>query len=81
MLIIPEAQGRQLASPSDRVWMTVGDGRRVKVDTWDGTLEIGELTLEVPVHALRDQFIIGREVLDRMEICFEFGRQVRLRFQ
>jgi predicted aspartyl protease len=80
-VIIPIDVGHQLGAPSEEVRLTMADGFRVPVEAWVGELLIGNRTFEVSVRALGNEFIIGRQVLDQMEICFEFGRAVRIRFE
>jgi hypothetical protein len=46
----------------------------------DGEVTVLGRDFPVSVWALGSDFIIGREVLDQMEICFEFGQRVRIRF-
>jgi hypothetical protein len=77
-VIVPEEIGNEEAGEHSLV---VADGFSVRVDTWEGQLMIADRLWRVGVHALGDQFLIGRGVLDQMEICFEFGRAVRLRFE
>jgi hypothetical protein len=36
--------------------------------------------MAVEVAALGNRYLLGREILDQLEICFQFGRSVRLRF-
>ena len=50
--------------------LRMADNTAWDVETWEGRLLIEDRTFEVPVHAFGDQFIVGREVLDQMEICF-----------
>jgi hypothetical protein len=68
-----------LASPS---WVPtrLADGGILDVRSWRGTLEIADHRFSVEVAAMGTCYLLGREVLDQMEVCFEFGRRVRLRF-
>jgi predicted aspartyl protease len=80
-LLVPAGVGREvLASP---VWvpMRLADGGIVEVRSWRGTLEIANHRFLVEVAAMGTRYLLGREVLDQMEVCFEFGRRVRLGFR
>ena len=79
-VIIPLDVASELERSGHRSFLTMADGHRSAADFWVGSLLLEDRTFRVEVYALGDQFIIGREVLDQMEICFQFGKTVRLRF-
>jgi predicted aspartyl protease len=79
-VIIPEEIGREVDVPVQRRVLTMADGYHRSVVSWMGLVAIEEKVFRVRVNALGDQFIIGREVLDQMEICFRFGKTVSLSF-
>ena len=60
--------------------LVLGNGQVVDALFWEGEFSVGELDVSTTVWALGNDFILGREVLDQLEICFVFGREVRLRF-
>src|SRR5690349_7278707 len=79
-LLVPIGVGREvLASPT---WtpLRLADGEAVEVRSWTGELEIEGRTFHIEVAALGARYLLGREVLDQLELCFEFGRRLRLRF-
>jgi predicted aspartyl protease len=80
-LIIPETLRREIDAPAVRRTILMADRHEVRVFSWRGTLHLGERSFRLRMHAFGDQFILGREVLDQTEICFEFGERVRLRFE
>jgi hypothetical protein len=78
-VIVPANVGREVERKAALKMLQLADGRVVHARTWAGRLLLETRTFRVTVHALGDQYIIGRKVLDQMEICFEFGERVRLR--
>jgi predicted aspartyl protease len=79
-LIIPAGVGREILSSPAVIPLVLADGEIVQVRAWDGTLDINEHRFPVQVAALGSSYLLGREILDQVEICFQFGRHVRLRF-
>lgn len=79
-LIVPVEFRREIATAAERRILTMPDRHQVLVDSWDGKLLLGDRSFDVRIYAFDELFIIGREVLDQVEICFEFGRRVRIRF-
>jgi predicted aspartyl protease len=77
-MIIPMDVALGIDTPPDQDQLFVADGRGVAVDAWDGELEFAGQTFRVSIKALGDRFIIGRQVLDQVEICFRFGREVAI---
>jgi predicted aspartyl protease len=80
-LLVPAGVGREiLASPT---WtpLRLADGEVVEVRSWTGMLEIEGHPFRIEVASMGTRYLLGREVLDQMEVCFEFGRRLRLRFQ
>jgi predicted aspartyl protease len=79
-LIIPIGVGRELLARPAKVPMRLADGEIVEVACWSGALAIEAHRFPVQVAAMGARYLLGREVLDQMEVCFEFGRRLRLRF-
>jgi len=71
-VIIPRRYGDEILLDAEQVILTMANGHEMEVNTWDGCLLLEDQSFTVLVQAFGDEFIIGREVLDRMEICFEF---------
>jgi predicted aspartyl protease len=80
-LILPRSFSRELAGRRFRDTLVTAGSEVYEVDAWPGVLMLEDRLFRVRVKAFGNQFIIGRGVLDRLEICFEFGRRVRLRFE
>jgi hypothetical protein len=79
--LIPLGVGREILADPDWTPVRLADGTVRLARSWTGKVGLGEHTFSAEVVALGNRFLLGREVLDRLEICFEFGRQVRLRFR
>jgi hypothetical protein len=80
-LAIPVGVGREIVADPARTELVLADASLVRAPSWDGYLELEEHSFRVEVVALGSAFLIGREVLDQLEICFEYGERVRLRFR
>jgi len=80
-LAIPAAAASQVDAASGWTPLRLADGSVDYVPIWSGAVVIEERSFRVDVVALGPQYLLGREVLDQMEVCFEFGRTLRLRFR
>lgn len=79
-LMIPIGVGREiLASPSETPFLLPGR-YRIEAPMWRGKLTLEDREFEADIVAYGDRFLLGREVLDNLEICFSFGREIRLNF-
>jgi len=79
-LIIPVGVGRELVASGVTVPWRLADGSIRTAQTWNGVLELEEHSFRVQAIAMGNRYLIGREILDQLEICFQFGRRVVLRF-
>lgn len=79
-IAIPATVGVEILAEPDSTTLQLADRSLVEVPSWSGQIELHGHTLPVEVVALGSRFLLGREALDRLEICFQFGREVRLRF-
>jgi hypothetical protein len=48
---------------------------------WPAILDLQGHQFHIEAVGLGSRFLLGREVLDELEVCFEFGQRVRLRFR
>ena len=80
-LLIPVSISREIVAQGDRGRLQVGDGAVVPAMSWTGVLELNGSTFTCDVSALGSRFLLGREVIDRVEVCFEFGERLRIRFR
>lgn len=78
---IPTGAGREVLAEPGVKRIRLADGSMRSVPTWDGTVEIEGRTFDAEVIALGDRYLVGLEVLNQLDICFEFGQRVRLRFR
>ena len=79
-LIIPVGVGREVVAPATVNPWELADGHVVKAKTWSGVVTIEGRRFRAEIAAVGSRYLLGREILDQFEICFEFGRAVRLRF-
>ncbi len=80
-LSIPMGAARELLAEPYDVALRLADDDLQWVAGWDGEVELEGRVFNCEVVALGSRYLLGREVLDHLEICFEFGRAVRLRFR
>ncbi len=79
-LLIPARMGREVLVSPGWIPMHLADGQTVQVRSWRGVVDLAGYRFPVEVAAMGTRYLLGREVLDQMEVCFDFGRRVRLRF-
>src|SRR5688500_18038629 len=78
-LSIPQGMGREVLAEPDTRLQRLADDEIREVDAWAGTVELLGHSFPVEVVSLGSRYLLGREVLDEMEICFEFGENVQIR--
>ena len=81
VFILPISVRSGIDAPFERVPLTIADDYVYDVEAWEAVLELEERSFPVTARAFGREYIIGREILDQMEVCFEFGQRVRLRFE
>ena len=79
-LTVPLGVVREVLAEPDTTLLRMADGAVRQVRAWRGVLELDGRQFEVEVVALGNRYLIGREVLDQLEICFKYGRKVELSF-
>jgi hypothetical protein len=80
-LMIPAGVGREiLASPSEAPYLLPGR-YRIVVPVWRGKVTVEDRVFDADIVAYGDRFLLGREVLDNIEVCFAFGRELHLRLE
>jgi predicted aspartyl protease len=80
-LCIPIGVGREILAAPFMTPLRLADGSQHEVKTWRGRIDLQGHVFDVEVAALGNRYLLGREVLDRLEICFEYGQRVRLQFR
>jgi hypothetical protein len=78
---IPVGCGREVLAEPQSAPFRMADGTTVHAPSWTGVLEVDGHRFTVEVIAIGDSYLIGREILDQLEICFSYGREVRLSFR
>ncbi|HTE20076.1 MAG TPA: hypothetical protein VK689_17055 [Armatimonadota bacterium] len=71
---------REIVADPDTIPLRVADGTIVEAQAWQGKLELVGRRFTVEVVAIGNRYLLGREILDQLEVCFQFGREVSLRF-
>ena len=80
-LIVPAKLVYEVSAEPDRGPFAMADGAVIRAPFWAGTVEIDDhIFNNIGIAAMGPRFLIGREVLDQMTVCFVRGREVRLEF-
>jgi predicted aspartyl protease len=79
-LTIPRHLAASVAEQPYRRPIRTADGTVHYVDSWDGAVEIEGRVFPCEIMALGSHHLLGREVLDRLDIRFEFGWRLHVRF-
>jgi predicted aspartyl protease len=77
---IPLGVGREIIAEPDRSFLKVANDQVDLYRTWTGTIDIAGHEFYTDIVALGSRYLIGRGVLDKVGICFEYGREVVIRF-
>ena len=80
-VLIPFGLGREIVRPGREIGLALPSRQVFRADSWPAKLVLEGATFSVRAAAFGDEFLIGRGVLDRLEICFCFGKVVRLNFE
>ena len=80
-LSIPLGMAREIVAEAQWSAVRLADGVEREVPSWPAVLELEGRRFDVGVVAIGRGSLLGREVLDLLEICFHFGREVRLQFR
>lgn len=78
-VIIPADTAIDVERPGEQSTLRVADGHVLTVEKWDGQIHIANRCVNEEVRAFGDLWIVGRKVLDQFEVCFHFGKEVRIR--
>lgn len=77
---IPAALEHEIDAEPDYTPLRLADGALRMVPTWSGAIWLGDHRFPVEIVGIGRRCLIGREVLDQLEVCFKFGREVTIRF-
>ncbi|MBI3914336.1 MAG: hypothetical protein HY327_09160 [Chloroflexi bacterium] len=72
-LVIPESERSGLPKPLTEIPVELGDGNRIYSAEYVGTLSLEGRQLDVTVLFLGNEYLIGREVVDQLRLCFHRG--------
>jgi hypothetical protein len=79
-VLIPTGAAREILAAPDMDQVQMADGRIVSTPRWDGSIELLGKRFPCEVVSLGNRFLLGQEVIDQLEVCFLFGKEVRIRF-
>jgi predicted aspartyl protease len=77
-LIIPIGIGQEVISAGYRKQFRLANGQIYHALAWNGFVTIGEAQFKTEIAALGGQYLLGRQILDQLEICFIRGRELRI---
>ena len=77
-LVVPESEQTGLLRPLTEVPIELGDGTRIAAAEYLGILMLGDKQLEVTVLFLGNEYLIGREVVDQLRLCFHRGEYLEI---
>lgn len=80
-LIIPASLKDDIYADPEVKPVRLADGSVRLVPHWDGTVILGGQSFSTQVIGMGRRFLLGREVLDQVHICFEFGNRWVVRFR
>jgi predicted aspartyl protease len=77
---VPHWLGPDILAEPEIIPFALADGTLRDALVWEGRVEIEGRAFRPEVAALGTQFLLGREILDQLHVCFDFGRSLRVRF-
>jgi len=75
-LIVPESEASRLGVPLKLTLVELGDGSRLLAPECEGLIQLGEAEMPILVLCLGNEYLLGREVIDKLRICFHRGERV-----
>lgn len=72
-LVIPVSRRRGLPEPPREVIVRLGDGSVSRTAEFVGTVLLGNRQMQVTVLFLGDEYLIGRQIVDQLRLCFHHG--------
>lgn len=80
-LAIPIGVAREILADFDEMPIRTADGHVLSVPCWSGTVSLNDHTFRTEVIGLGEKYLLGRDITDQIEVCFEFGERLRVRFR
>ena len=77
-LVIPESERIGMPSPLTAIPIELGDGRRIFAGVYAGTVMLEDERFQVTVLFLGNEYLIGREVVDQLRLCFHRGQYLEI---
>jgi|Deesub1362B_J571_1020462.scaffolds.fasta_scaffold10007_2 predicted aspartyl protease len=77
-LIVPESEAPMLGIPLKPTLVELGDGSLILALEYEGLIRLGEAEMPVMVLCLGTEYVLGREVIDELRICFHHGQRVEV---
>ena len=79
-LIVPAYIRDEIPARSVVMPLAVANGQVVYAPSWNGFVELEDTRFPVEISAMGPRFLLGRDVLDKLSVCFKYGRQVSIEF-
>jgi predicted aspartyl protease len=76
--VIPEPEYIGLPKPTREALLELGDGTRRISAEYVGTIALADKKLQVSVLFLGNEYLIGREVVDQLRLCFHRGEYLEI---
>ncbi len=77
-MVIPESERKGLSEPLAYIPIELGDASHTIGAEYVGNVLIGESEFQVTVLFLGGEYLIGREIIDQMRICFHHGQYLEI---
>lgn len=77
-LLLPAYLEDEILASPDRTKFEIADGAMVMLPAWTGYIELSTCQFSVEVAAMGSRFLLGREILDKLTVCFERGKRVTI---
>ena len=77
-LVIPASQARGLPEPPRQVIVRLGDGSITRTAEFVGAISLGNKRMLVTVMFLGSEYLIGRQIVDQLRLCFHYGRYLEI---
>jgi predicted aspartyl protease len=78
-LLIPSYLRHEILASPGRSKLKVANDVVVEAPTWSGKVELGDQIFLAEIAAMGSRYLIGRDILDQLDIRLEFGACVHIR--
>ena len=80
-VLIPFGVGREIVRVGKEMSLQLPSRQVFHAKSWPGRVMLETKVFRARVAAFGDDYVIGRGILDQLEISFQFGKRVRLNFE